>query len=59
MELWKIERFCETASSQQLREVEAQLKQMLEAGLLSNTNAQIALQKVREALCLRQLFGER
>lgn len=32
---------------------------MVDSGLLGGTNAWIALQKVREAITLRELFGER
>ena len=59
MELWKVDKFCETASLQQLREIGARLDSMVDAGLLTGTNALIALQKVREAIALRELFGER
>ncbi|MBK8168579.1 MAG: hypothetical protein IPK64_21740 [bacterium] len=59
MELWKIEKFCETAALEQLRAIEERLDTMVDAGLLTGTNALIALQKVREAIALRELFGER
>lgn len=59
MEHWKIEKFCETATLEQLIAVEKRLDTMVDAGLLTGTNALIALQKVREAIALRELFGER
>lgn len=59
MELWKVEKFCETATLSPLRAIEHQLDSMVDSGLLCGTNAWIALQKVREAITLRQLFGER
>ncbi len=59
MELWKIEKFCETTTLSQLRAIEHHLDSMVDRGLLCGTNALIALQKVREAITLRELFGER
>ena len=59
MELWKIEKFCETATLPRLREIEARLAAMVTIGLLTGTNARLALQKVREAIVLREMFGER
>lgn len=59
MELWKIEKFCATATLPQLREIEARLAAMVTSGLLTGTNVRLALQKVREAIVLREMFGER
>lgn len=59
MELWKVEKFCETATLSPLRAIEHRLDSMVDSGLLGGTNAWIALQKVREAITLRELFGER
>ena len=59
MELWKIEKFCATATLPQLREIEARLAAMVTIGLLTGTNVRLALQKVREAIVLREMFGER
>lgn len=59
MELWKIEKFCATATLPQLREIEARLTAMVTIGLLTGTNVRLALQKVREAIVLREMFGER
>ena len=59
MELWKIEKFCETATLPQLREIEARLAAMVTVGLLTGTNARLALQTVREAIVLHEMFGER
>lgn len=59
MELWKVEKFCETATLSPLRAIEHRLDSMVDSGLLGGTNARIALQKVREAITLRELFGER
>lgn len=59
MELWKIEKVCETATLPQLREIEARLAAMVTIGLLTGTNARLALQTVREAIVLREMFGER
>lgn len=59
MELWKVEKFCETATLSPLRAIEHRLDSMVDSGLLGGTTARIALQKVREAITLRELFGER
>ena len=59
MELWKVEKFCETATLSPLRAIEHRLDSMVYSGLLGGRNAWIALQKVREAITLRELFGER
>ena len=59
MELWKIEKFCETATLEQLRQIEERLDHLIDTGLLTGTNALLALQKVREAITLREMFGER
>ncbi|MCB1778166.1 MAG: hypothetical protein KDI50_12100 [Candidatus Competibacteraceae bacterium] len=58
MEMWKIERFCETATLAELREKEAQLEKMIKSGQLTGTNALSALRVVKEHIALRELFGE-
>ncbi len=57
MELWKIHKFCETASTAQLREAERKLASL--ARLQQSTNASKALEIVREYIDLKQLFDER
>ena len=56
MELWKIHRFCETATLKQLQETEEKLKAL--AQQQSSTNANKALEIVREYLELKRLFDE-
>lgn len=56
MELWQIEQYCETSSLDTLRRIEVRLSQLIETRQLTGTNANLALQRVREAILLRELF---
>ncbi len=56
--LWKIERFCATATLEQLRAKQEELEKAVLSGALTNINAEIALKKVREGIVLNTLFGE-
>lgn len=58
MEIWKIEKFCETASLEQLQETQTKLEHMIKAGRLTGTNAEIALKRVTESIALRALFDD-
>ena len=58
MEKWKVIKFCETASFQQLLEKERQLKELIAMGALDDTNATQLLTVVQETIMLRKLFGE-
>ena len=56
MELWKIEQYCETSSLDTLRRIEVRLSQLIETRQLTGMNANLALQRVREAILLCELF---
>lgn len=58
MEYWKVAKFCETASYQQLLKTEMELTQMIDEGLLERTNARVLLEQVRQTIKLRKLFGD-
>ncbi len=56
--LWKIERFCATATLEQRREKQGELAKAILSDALTGINAEIALKKVREGIVLNTLFGE-
>lgn len=56
MELWQIEQYCETSSLDTLRRIEVRLSQLIETRQLTGMNANLALQRVREAILLCELF---
>ncbi len=58
MELWKIHKFCESATLEQLEEREKRLVSLMEANALSDTNAQQLLSVVREYIELKKMFGD-
>ena len=58
MELWKIHKFCESATLEQLEEREKRLVSLMEANSLSDTNAQKLLAVVREYIELKRMFGD-
>jgi len=58
MEKWKVIKFCETATFQQLLDKERQLKELIVIGALDDTNAKQLLPVIQEAILLRRLFGE-
>ena len=60
METWKARAFCETATFDQLIEVEARLKEGMATGSLRGTNAAQHLKIVQDVIRkrrLKQLFG--
>jgi hypothetical protein len=58
MELWKIHKFCESATLEQLEDREKRLVGLMEANSLSDTNAQKLLVVVREYIELKKMFGD-
>ncbi len=56
MELWKIHKFCTTASLNQLYDIEKKLERL--SRLQHTTNADKALEIVREYIELKKLFDE-
>ncbi len=56
MELWKIHKFAETASLEELKQKEQQLQTLVEQGKLAATNARHVLEVLREYIELKQLF---
>lgn len=56
MEAWKIHKFAETATLEQLRQKEQQLQALMEAGKLAATNARYVLELIREYIELKELF---
>ena len=58
MEIWKIDKFCETATYSQLLEKEQTLREMIERGELKRTNAEFALITIQQNINYRKLFGE-
>ena len=56
MELWKIHKFCTTASLKQLYDIEKKLERL--SRLRHTTNADKALEIVREYIELKKLFDE-
>ena len=58
MELWKIHKFCESASLSELRERQDRLKALIESGRVSDTNAEKALELITEYIDLKSLFDE-
>ena len=56
MELWKIHRFCETATLPELLEKEAALARLVAEERLRSTNAKKVLEIIREYIELKRLF---
>ncbi len=56
METWKIHKFCETASINELRRKKEELAKAIAAGRVTATNAEAILKIVREYIELRELF---
>lgn len=56
MEIWKIHKFAETASLEELRAKEKQLVALIDQGKASATNARHILELVREYIELKELF---
>lgn len=57
MERWKLVKFCETATLEQLREKEVELRTALDNGRLSGTNAAMLLKDIQEYIELRETLG--
>lgn len=58
MELWKIHKYCESATLSELEEREKRLVELLENGPLRDTNARKALDVLRGYIELKKLFGD-
>jgi len=56
MELWKIHKFCESASLAELLRKELQLEKAVELRRVSDTNAKIILALVKEYIEVKRLF---
>jgi hypothetical protein len=55
MELWKVERFCESATLEQLRAKYDDVSQALLQGQLEGTNAPAVLRIIRKHIANREL----
>ncbi|MGD9171168.1 MAG: hypothetical protein PVI97_14060 [Candidatus Thiodiazotropha sp.] len=58
MELWKIHKFCETASLSELQESRDKLKTLIDQMKLIDTNALKALELIDEYIELKSLFED-
>ena len=58
LELWKIHKYCKSASLSELRERRARLKALIETGKVAETNAAKALALISEYIELKSLFEE-
>ncbi|MEW8046617.1 MAG: hypothetical protein AB2805_09015 [Candidatus Thiodiazotropha sp.] len=58
MELWKVHKFCETASLEQLRTRRDKLKKLIKDKKVIDTNAVKALELVEEYIELKSLFED-
>ncbi len=58
MELWKIHRYCESASLQELREHQRKLIKLGDNGKVGDTNAVRALEILTEYIELKNLFED-
>jgi len=58
MELWKIHKYCESASLQELRERQRKLSELIENGEVQDTNAKRALEILTEYIELKSLFED-
>ncbi|MET0081146.1 MAG: hypothetical protein ABW119_22050 [Candidatus Thiodiazotropha lotti] len=58
MELWKVHKFCESASLEDLRNRRAKLKGLIELYKLVDTNAVKALELIEEYIELKSLFED-
>lgn len=58
MELWKIHKFCENASLDQLLRVEQELVKAIDEGKVSHTTALKALELLREYIELKRIFRD-
>lgn len=56
MELWKIHKFCETATLEQLQETEKKLKELAQRQASANVDKALAI--VTEYLELKRLFDD-
>ena len=56
MEIWKVHKFCESASLAELQEKRKALCALLQQGKLKGTNAEPALKILEEYLELKRLF---
>ncbi|MCU7829552.1 MAG: hypothetical protein KZQ85_10840 [Candidatus Thiodiazotropha sp. (ex Myrtea sp. 'scaly one' KF741663)] len=58
MELWKVHKFCESASLEDLRNRRDKLKELIELNKLVDTNAVKALELIEEYIELKSLFED-
>ncbi|MBN2702384.1 MAG: hypothetical protein JXR29_13140 [Methylothermaceae bacterium] len=58
MELWKIHRFCQGASLDQLLRAEQELVQAINEEKVSDTNAAKTLELLREYIELKRIFRD-
>jgi hypothetical protein len=58
MELWKIHKYCETASLSELRERRDRLKALIDQLKVIDTNALKALEVIDEYIELKRLFED-
>ncbi len=58
MELWKIHKFCEGASLNELFERKLEIVSLMQKRNLSNTNAEQVLNVLEEYIELKQLFDQ-
>ncbi len=58
MEVWKIHKYCNSASVAELRERQSRLKALIDSGKVKETNAFEALVLITEYIELKSLFEE-
>ena len=58
MELWKIHKYCESASLQELRDRKQKLIELIDNGDVRDTNAEYALDLLIEYINLKSLFED-
>ena len=58
VETWKMVKFVETASLEQLEAKHEQLEELIESGQVHGTNARTILAILKEGIALRKLFEE-
>ena len=56
MELWKVHKYCETASLKELVHKELELREAVDEKRISDTNAKAILAIVQEYIELKRLF---
>jgi hypothetical protein len=58
IELWKIHKFCETATLEQLLDSKRELQDLMDSGKLPRARCDYFLSIIEESIALRKLFKE-